>query len=474
MLSLHKNRGPDISTPTPAKCIPLDKAHIQLSGHVLWTQGSAPVPQPYIHHSSNDSEPSYQLLFNGDIYEENCQRLESRLDNDTLGDAALSNFAPDQLNDGLQLFKTLTRPRPWIQGPKGEFLHGDKFGVDLDSTLSAVRGPYAFILVVSTPTFNNAQVWFGRDFFGRQSLLFSTDSAGNFHISSVSVFESVFEIPAAGFFRLDMSSRTMTLFPSISSKIRVEVNRNLQEFTRFLKDSCNLTLLNAEKSGMRTALWFNTRLTPWIDDASGAGMPPEQKVVFLELLQLAELKKSLTPGEILEKAVIILEPLVDKFLTLLRNSVKLRIQAVAPYCKNCVRNLLDPSPCGHSRVGVLFSGGLDSTVLSYLAIEVLEKVDLLSVAFSKDDDFSVPDRLTAVASHAMLQDIFPNKTINLVLVNQTKEDVQELRSSRIKTLISPLKSVIDDSVGCCLWFAARGAGLSSVRTVLLGSGNDII
>ena len=33
-----------------------------------------------------------------------------------------------------------------------------------------------------------------------------------------------------------------------------------------------------------------------------------------------------------------------------------------------------------------------------------------------------------------------------------------LRSRHVSHLVSPLNTVLDDSIGCALWFAARGAG----------------
>ena len=56
--------------------------------------------------------------------------------------------------------------------------------------------------------------------------------------------------------------------------------------------------------------------------------------------------------------------------------------------------------CDHARVGVLFSGGLDSVVLTALIDQVLpvgQRIDLLNVAFQQTNgEFNVPDRLTAL------------------------------------------------------------------------------
>lgn len=58
------------------------------------------------------------------------------------------------------------------------------------------------------------------------------------------------------------------------------------------------------------------------------------------------------------------------------------------------------------------------------------------------------------------------------------------RAERISQLIRPLESVLDDSIGCALWFASRGSGVvtdsvgvkrpytSKARVVLSGLGAD--
>jgi len=40
----------------------------------------------------------------------------------------------------------------------------------------------------------------------------------------------------------------------------------------------------------------------------------------------------------------------------------------------------------------------------------------------------------------------------------TREELDEMRRKRISTLIYPLNTVLDDSLGCALWFASRGKG----------------
>ena len=60
--------------------------------------------------------------------------------------------------------------------------------------------------------------------------------------------------------------------------------------------------------------------------------------------------------------------------------------------------------------------------------------------------------------------LYPQTKFNLVLVNVTKTELQEMRQSRIRDLIFPLESVLDDSIACAIWFASRGQGLIQEQT----------
>ena len=63
----------------------------------------------------------------------------------------------------------------------------------------------------------------------------------------------------------------------------------------------------------------------------------------------------------------------------------------------------------------------------------------------------------------------PGRKWNLKMVNVTKHELEVARKERISGVLYPCQSVLDDSIGCSLWFAARGA----TSTVLLsGIGAD--
>ena len=149
-------------------------------------------------------------------------------------------------------------------------------------------------------------------------------------------------------------------------------------------------------------------------------------------------------------------------------------------------NDLTAITCDHTRVGVLFSGGLDSAVIAALTRRLLpadQPIDLINVAFQQaDGGFEVPDRVTGIVALEEMRRFFGHDcNVNFVKVDVTKAELQMEREQRVKDLLSPLQTVLDDSIGCAVWFAARGRGrlldstlpyTSPCRVLLLGMGAD--
>lgn len=153
----------------------------------------------------------------------------------------------------------------------------------------------------------------------------------------------------------------------------------------------------------------------------------------------------------------------------LRQSVELR-----------VRNIPDPPGLNHgAKVGVLFSGGLDCTILARLAHEYIpsgDPIDLLNVAFenprvaaaSKASGPEIiyekcPDRITGRASHAELQQTCPSRRWNFVAINIPYKQTLAHRPHIIR-LMRPHNTEMDLSIACALYFAARGQGESMIQS----------
>ena len=163
-------------------------------------------------------------------------------------------------------------------------------------------------------------------------------------------------------------------------------------------------------------------------------------------------------------------PSVATLLTKLRASLALRL---AP-------NTL---PTTKTPVAILFSGGLDCTLLARLAHEILPSdtpIDLLNVAFEnprihkttsspKESYEACPDRQTARQSHAELSFVCPERRWNLVPINIPYAE-SSAHKSTVQALIHPHDTEMDLSIAMALYFASRGP--TSARVLLSGLGAD--
>jgi asparagine synthetase B (glutamine-hydrolysing) len=117
-----------------------------------------------------------------------------------------------------------------------------------------------------------------------------------------------------------------------------------------------------------------------------------------------------------------------------------------------------PARANEPRLGILFSGGLDSTVLAALANRFLpldEPIDLINVAFGntqKEFD-SAPDRITGRIAFDELQRVAP-RPWRFVCADIPASQVAAV-APHIMTLIAPLNTVMDLTIASALWFAAR-------------------
>ncbi|KAK7463808.1 hypothetical protein VKT23_007146 [Stygiomarasmius scandens] len=201
-----------------------------------------------------------------------------------------------------------------------------------------------------------------------------------------------------------------------------------------------------------------------------------------------------------------LQSTVDDLIQHLDRSVMLRVQNIPP------------TQPGQSRLAVLFSGGIDSTVITLLAhrhIPIDEPIDLLNVAFenprkirvhnegnfggvpkkqkkrntpqiatSNNATYMVPDRKTGLQEVEELKRLCPGRVWNFVEVDVP---YQESRAARkhVESLMTPGRTVMDLSLAIALYFASRAVGqirsqpdadsvpyTSPARVLLNGLGSD--
>ncbi|XP_051478921.1 asparagine synthetase domain-containing protein 1 [Apus apus] len=394
---------------------------------------------------------------------------------------------------------------------------------DILSLFSSLRGPWSFIYYQAS----QHTLWFGRDYFGRRSLLwqFGNEADSGFCLTSVSVYSKSDnqwqEVPASGIFKINLKacattkSLSLILFPwkySCTEKAVEPIFSNvLDHVSKDLPNHIPL-VMNESKLCLRAPV---ISLNKTISEASG-GCPSTNvsnniHTVSVETLQgfLAEEHK---------------KKLVHQFIDVLSEAVKRRVLSLfrdEDWETRATRSMSNRK----AHVAVLFSGGIDSMVIAALAdkhVPLGEPIDLLNVAFMikehtkqkgttkkhtlqevqrdllcpqescKDLDakagahlscFDVPDRLTGRAGLKELEAINPSRTWNFVEINVTLEELNKMRQQCINHLVYPLDTVLDDSIGCAIWFASRGEGFisnqgelkpynSPAKVVLTGIGAD--
>ncbi|KAK2904786.1 hypothetical protein QQF64_032911 [Cirrhinus molitorella] len=450
-----KHRGPNSSRDITEK---ISKCSLLFSAHVLHMRGCL-TPQPLQDDNGN------MLLWNGEIF--GGLRVEHE-ENDT---------------------KLLLHHLSMAQSTS-----------DVVSLLSQLKGPWAFIYYQKV----ERCIWFGRDFFGRRSLLwkFNPERAA-FTISSVASQEADNiqshwqEVPPSGVYRFDLteSSRLETfifeLYPWVFHSDE-EPNKSPELKCEGLPRSVSV---NINSSG----LYLTSPICPMNTSISSLTTEQDQNVSQTSVENLKEL---LTNSK--KKAM------VSMLIDVLSEAVHKRVQYLPAQDEMAIPN--------HTKadIAILFSGGIDSMILAVLAdrhIPADKPIDLLNVAFKiqegkvppkslkkgknkkKDCDpdktqsdqqsfncFDVPDRLTGRAGLQELKNLNPKRQWNFIEINVTQEELKEMRQKCICHLVHPLDTVLDDSLGCAVWFAARGTGVinesveelytSEAKVVLTGIGAD--
>ncbi|KAJ6509277.1 asparagine synthase-domain-containing protein [Mycena vitilis] len=318
----------------------------------------------------------------------------------------------------------------------------------------SVEGPYAFAA--------SERIFFARDPLGRRSLLIHKPSAKNpyFLLASASVG----------------SDRACEF-----QELHTEYIYCL-EFREFLHggdmasnfDSCMKSFPRSSANGLYSQL-----------SRVNTAIPPDDWPVITNLE---------TPDYLAGA----MKDLIDH----LDRSVELRVRDIPP----------SSAGPGAARVAVLFSGGIDSTVLAFFAhkhIPLDEPIDLLNVAFEnprkikvrtmgnitkgqkkpqKPVDnpppvYMVPDRVTGIQEVEELRRLCP-RVWNFVEVNVPYEESQAAHPL-VESLMFPGQTVMDLSLALALYFASSGKGTvrdhpnaepvaytSPARVLLNGLGSD--
>ncbi|CAA0828756.1 Asparagine synthase family protein [Striga hermonthica] len=329
--------------------------------------------------------------------------------------------------------------------------------------LSSIKGPWALIYWQdSTKT-----LWFGRDAFGRRSLLvhWPTHLDPRLLLSSVSPLSSILQ-----HFDID------------DEKGKVEVN---------FWDELPCGVYSISMSPMKPDghVIGKVKKHEWTDSGlkdlvtwERTCIQPKSKSLNATSFRNAQTMEESTFSDFefeLESVKSTLLAPSHKVMMALRESIMRRTTLNRVYKDFLKRHRKER----HAPIAVLFSGGLDSMIIAALLHQCVDSeydVDLLNVSFDGD---SAPDRVSGRAGLKELQKIAPSRRWNLIEIDA---DLLKLTSEtkHVMALINPSKTYMDLNIGIALWLAAGGDGWlyhaecervkykSTARILLVGSGAD--
>lgn len=405
---LLRKRGPDVQDE-----LLLHNNRVLLAGNVLWQQGSEKVQKQPM------TAGQYAFLFNGDLF--NIKK-------------------PNTMSDTAWLGNNLSR------------CNNER---ELILLLSNLKGPHCLI-IYNICTF---ELYFSRDALGRNSLIIERSHQGLSLMSTSYIVENrlnmqtmiaVLELPPLGLYKLKVNDLSQCfLYPW----------QPLNGYTKNL-----LTMLEL---ALKWKILVQNPVNPdWLLPISRLGVNAYDFDFYSYSFgdNFDELYNKVLESESVRRTLSTLEKL-------LANSVATRVRKTAPVCRNCI-----PKECRHAKVSILFSGGIDCSILALLAdryVSITEPIELINVAFesSRTEGWNVPDRQTSLQSCNELQRLCPKREWRRLDINVTRLELQHQLSAHIKHLIFPLQTVMDESLGCALWFAAHAINSTS-RVALLGSGAD--
>lgn len=326
---------------------------------------------------------------------------------------------------------------------------GDNQQQRILAVLQGVLGPFAFIWVHRA----SQRVYFGHDRFGRRSLLYHcTNAAGDTRKLLTELAEdqveqtgnkaSVMTLTRDELARLCLSSVAITTKDANDQSVDFEEVPSNGIFVLDLSDESAFQLEFHPHPALDTDSSHEDPVA-----SNGFSIPRDVYDCGLPLITTS------SPS--------LLDQAANGLLVALSNAVGVRVRTIPQPQPHppAAESDLHQQPT-QARVGILFSGGIDSVVLGALAhfhAPLSEPIDLLNVCFDASSGFQSPDRLAAEISFAELQILFPRRPWRFVRVNVPFDAVLE-QQRVIYELMTPCDTHMDFNIGAAFWFLARAQG----------------
>ena len=305
---------------------------------------------------------------------------------------------------------------------------------DFLGTMEGINGPYSIIYWKNS----SKEVFFGRDFIGRRSLVYRMRTS----IKSKEGWEAAIIVSSA--------SITDRFDEGNWKQIPLSLTQPFEQ----------------SKSS-----WYEL---PCGEDMYSISFDEEEDVTKLVLGRLNRkscfLKRDIVePSFEGEEKQVDWEDCASKLQEVLSMAVKRRVTDI----RNISVQEEESSIC---KVGILFSGGIDSMVLAGLSdvhIHPNQRIELINVSFGRGDSkFKTKDRKSAIKGLEELKRISPNPNRQWTLkeVNVTPE-MMERDKHKIFSLMYPCTTCMDFNIGFSFFYAASGAE-KRYRVLLSGLGAD--
>ncbi|RDX85244.1 Asparagine synthetase domain-containing protein 1, partial [Mucuna pruriens] len=333
--------------------------------------------------------------------------------------------------------------------------------------LSAIKGPWAIIYWQDS----SRTLWFGRDAFGRRSLLvhWPTEDDETFLLSSVSPVSPVHqasedeahngigclsyweELPC-GIYSVHVDASNSSGYLAGEVKIHEYTNSMLNELIK----------------------WERISIEPSSEDQQ----------TFCHKLSRGQCAMHLASSEAVSNETGSIQPAIPMPTHILLNALKesvLRRTSLYTSYQAVISGIRQEK---FVPVAILFSGGLDSMILAALLDKCLDpsyEIDLLNLA---------PDRKSAKAGLNELRRVAPSRRWRLVEIDADLSDLG-FETRHVMSLINPANTYMDLNIGIALWLASGGDGWvsdantpdnddnharfkykSNAKILLVGSGAD--
>ncbi|KAK7362451.1 hypothetical protein VNO77_04565 [Canavalia gladiata] len=423
----------------------IQTAELRFVGATLQLRGTIPLVQPLVDASGN------VLVYNGEVF----------------GGLHLAS----DCNDTEFLMQTLGKCCSCGTSSTDHCVKCGKSSIP--DVLSTIKGPWTIIYWQDS----SRTLWFGRDAFGRRSLLvhWPTEDDSTFLLSSVS---PVSPVQQASEYEAHNGIGCLNYWEELPCGI-YSVHMDASNSSGYLIGEVKL---HEYTNSMLNELikWERISVEPSSEDlqTSCCKFSRKQHDTCLSSLEAVPSEIDSIQPSIPMPAHILLNAIKESVLR--RTSLYTIYQAVVSGIRQ--ENFVP--------VAVLFSGGLDSMILAALLDKCLDpiyEIDLLNVSFDGD---VAPDRKSAKAGLNELRRVAPSRKWRLVEIDA---DLSELVSetSYVMSLINPANTYMDLNIGIALWLASGGDGWvsfanpsdnddnyarikykSNAKILLVGSGAD--